>query len=249
VHGFGGAGTATWEIFLVGTIAEASKADAFFIDYPSKTHSVAFCAALIRTFLFDLVRDPVYRIIQPSLPANAPNRARDERYRRVIIVAHSMGAVITRRAVMDFERLSAITFSDDELSKFCLLFFAPAHCGSDIPLLIASGFGLDGVKPLGLAARKFYPSLRDLEEGSPALIKLAEDCRRLREERTQRGLSTYHLCATVYHAQNDRVVSQNDFDHDPPFEPVMGKNHRSICKPKSLLYVDPVEALRAVLSP
>jgi hypothetical protein len=235
---------------VIGTMPEASKADAFFLDYPSTTSQVAFCAAQLRRFLIDLVRDPIGRIVEHSLSGSARKRSKNECYRRIIIVAHSMGAVIARRALMDLERLSASAFTDEELSKFQLLFFAPAHCGSTIPLLIASGMGFDWLPTAGAVGKLavlWFQSLRDLEEGSPALAKLAQDCRQLGEQRTKRRASIEHLRAIVYHPHNVRVVSQNDFEQDPPFEPVMDQNHRSICKPKGLLYVDPVEALQKLL--
>jgi hypothetical protein len=250
VHGWGGHAGGTWETFpqAVGTMPETSEADAFFLDYPSIRSQVPFCAAQLRRFLVDLVRDPVRRIVNSSLPANA-SRDEGQRYSRVILVAHSMGAVISRRALTDLDQPPPDGLTDDELAKFQLLFFAPAHCGSAIPLLIGSGLGLDflpGAKAVGSLARLWFQSLRDLEEGSPALVKLANDCKRLREERTERKASVRHLRATVYHAHNDRVVSQNDFDRDPPFKPVMNQTHRSICKPINV-YREPIEALRALL--
>jgi hypothetical protein len=158
-----------------------------------------------------------------------------------------MGAVIARRALMDLDQS---LFNNNEMAKFQLLFFAPAHAGSSIPLLIASGFGLTfpGAKTIGMLASIWYQSLRDLEVGSPFLKKLADDCRQLREARSERSASLGHLHAVVYHAQNDRVVSQNDFDQDPPFRPILNKNHRSICKPNGH-YRAPVEALHAILGP
>jgi hypothetical protein len=59
-------------------------------------------------------------------------------------------------------------------------------------------------------------------------------------------VSIDHLRAKVYHARSDKVVVQNDFDPDYPFEPVMGTNHRTICKPLEA-YRTPVEALSAML--
>jgi hypothetical protein len=251
VHGWGGAAGGTWEAFpqAVGIMPEASRADVFFLDYPSVKSQVPFCAAQLRRFLFDLVRNPIDRMIDRSLPAIAPKRAPNARYSRILVVAHSMGAVISRRAIMDLDRPPPEGLTEDELAKFRLLFFAPAHCGSTIPLLLGAALGLDflpGAKLIGSLARLWFQSLRDLEVGSPSLTKLANDCHRLREGRTERNASIRHLRATVYHAHNDRVVSQNDFDQDLPFQPVMNQTHRSICKPVNQ-YRDPIEALRALL--
>lgn len=251
VHGWNGDAGKTWEAFpqVVATMPEASKADAFFLEYPSVKSQVPFCAAQLRKFLIDLVRNPVECIVDGSLPSNALIRAKNLRYRKIIVVAHSMGAVISRRALMDLDQSSPEGFNENELAKFRFLFFAPAHCGSAIPLLIGSGLGLDflpGAKVVGSLVLFWLQSLRDLEEGSPFLTKLAEDCQELRKHRSARHASIRHLHAIVYHAHNDRVVSQNNFDYDPPFEPVMNQNHRSICKPDDV-YQRPIEALRALL--
>jgi hypothetical protein len=151
---------------------------------------------------------------------------------------------------MDLDLPAPQGFTEKELAKFELVFFAPAHSGSSIPLLIGSGFGLDflpGAKLIGSLVRLWFQSLRDLEEGSEFLVKLLKDCQQLREARTKRHASVRHLQAMVYHGHNDRVVSQNNFDQDPPFEPIMNQNHRSICKPSDK-YQKPVEAVRALLS-
>jgi pimeloyl-ACP methyl ester carboxylesterase len=253
VHGWGGDAGSTWEAFpgAVATMPETSEADVFLLDYPSTTSSVAFCSQKLRLFLLDLARDPVARIAASSLPASAPHRDGEHRYGRIVLVAHSMGAVISRRALLDLDvGVEQGGLEDYELARFRLLLFAPAHCGSRIARLIGSGLGLDflpGATLVGAAASVWFSSLGDLEEGSDTLKTLAEDNARLREERRARNAPFGHLRAQVYHAHNDKVVIQNNFDRDPPFNPVMRRNHRSICKPADS-YAAPVEGLRAVLS-
>jgi hypothetical protein len=127
-----------------------------------------------------------------------------------------------------------------------LLLFAPAHTGSRIPLLIGSGYGLDflpGAAVVGSLLKLYFVSLRDLEEGSPFLSDLARDNREVREARQSQNQVAPHLRATVLHARNDKVVTQQDFDADYPYYPVMGRNHRTICKPADD-YTKPIEALQ-----
>ena len=197
-----------------------------------------------------MVRDPIGQIVNPSLPTAAPRRLESARYRKFMIVAHSMGAVVSRRALLDLDQQSPEGLAGDELEKFDLLFFAPAHCGSLIPLLIGSGLGLDflpGAKLIGSMSQVYFQSLRDLEVGSDFLNQLAADCAQLREAHTEQSVPIRHLRATVYHAHNDHVVIQNNFDRDPPFRPVMNQNHRSICKPNAT-YREPIEAFRALFN-
>jgi pimeloyl-ACP methyl ester carboxylesterase len=252
IHGWNGGAGSTWESFpeFACTMPELSAADVFFLEYPTLQSQVPFCAARVRNFFTDLVGSPADRIINPSLPSSASQRSPTFAYQKIIVVAHSMGAVVARRAILDLDQSSPAGFTNGELEKFKLLFFAPAHSGSAIPLLIGAGLGLDflpGAKFLGTLARDWFQSLRDLEEGSPFLRKLADDCKRIREGRTEHNAPIGHIRAIVYHAQHDRVVSQNDFDNDPPFQPVMNKGHRTICKPNKA-YLNPVEAFRAILS-
>jgi pimeloyl-ACP methyl ester carboxylesterase len=253
VHGWGGSSGSTWEEFpeALGTMPETAKSDAFLIEYPTLTETVAFCASQFRRFVFDVIRDPVERVVNPSLPLSAPTRDPMDRYERVLIVAHSMGAVVARRALLDSgERATpAARLTDDEFQKIRMLFFAPAHRGSQIPLLIGSGLGLDnlpGAKMVGAILKVWMRSLRDLEEESPALKKLAADALEEVRRRESRNAPTDDLRAKVYHARGDKVVVQEDFDLDYPFEPVMERNHRTICKPFRA-YRTPIEALSAML--
>lgn len=252
VHGWGGSPGGTWEAFsqALATMGQAGQSDVFFLAYPSRGNQVAFCAAPLRNFLFTLVRDPLSEIIDLTLGPHVPARRRRQQYRRIYVVAHSMGAVIARRAIIDLDRPSSEALTPEESDLFRLLFFAPAHCGSHLALLIGSGLGLDfvpGAKVAGHLAQIWLPSLRDLEVGSRALSDLERDCRSLRQERAGRDAPVDHLIARVYHAHRDRVVSQNSFDADPPFQPVMDRNHHNICKPDPDFQM-PVAALRAMLS-
>lgn len=251
VHGWGGSAGGSWGDFSMtfGEVANEFSADAFILDYPSRSHQVPFCAAKLREFLIDLVQNPTGQIVNPSIPPGGEPRSGNSKYRKIVIVAHSMGAVISRRALLDIERDNLAGFRDQDYAKIALLFFAPAHSGSKIPIMIANGLGLDflpGAKLLGSLLQLRMPSLADLAEGSQALEQLANHCTEIRMEREARNASSTHLRAQVVHAQNDRVVVQAQFDRDSPFKPEMHQNHRTICKPNSE-YATPIEELRQAL--
>jgi pimeloyl-ACP methyl ester carboxylesterase len=248
VHGWSGSGVGTWDHFprALRFTPEARTVDFLFVDYPSVSHTVAFCSAQLRGFLLDLVRDPTERILNSSLPRGAPRRPPALQYGRIIIVAHSMGAFISRRALLDLDR-NDLTRAERE--RFQLLFFAPAHKGSRLPLLIESGLGLDwlpGAVAVGKLLTLRYRSLEDLAVGSGSLTSLAEDGREMTAKREAAHEPTEYLRARVIHAENDKVVVQDTFYPDYPASPIMRQNHRTVCKPGDD-YLKPVEALRRML--
>lgn len=243
VHGWAGTAGDTWEAFPQG-LRKLTATDCLWLNYPTVDHSVAFCAATLRMFIGDLLRRPFDTIVNPSLPFGVASRERRMTYEKVILVGHSMGAVVIRRALLDLELNDDLTQEDRD--KISLLFFAPAHKGSSIPLMIASGIGLDflpGAQLVSNALALWYRSLQDLKEGSQCLTGLEQDSRLVREERRT---GTEYLRAHVYHAQGDKVVVQETFDRDHPVRPILKRNHRNICKPDDE-YSEALEALEALL--
>ena len=251
VHGWRGDAVRTWDDFpgFIRSLPEMDSADAIFLEYPTVADSVSTAGANFRLFLMDLMRNPAKTIINPSACAEA--EPRDERfaYKRIILVAHSMGAVVVRRALLDCEKARREeVFKEQEFAKIRLLFFAPAHTGSRIPLLIGSGLGLDflpGAVAVGSLLKLYFVSLRDLEEGSRCLSLLAQENCEFRKARESNNHVVEHLRATVYHAENDKVVTDYHFDADYSTHPVNKRNHKSICKPADD-YRKPVEALRSM---
>ncbi len=248
VHGLAGDASTTWEAFpsLVREMPEAKDSDAYMFGYPSLEHPVEFSAAQFSNFLSDLLKDPARTLINPSLPSGADKRRDAFRYQSIVICAHSMGAVVARRVIIELDQNGD---PGEDVSRVRMLLFAPAHKGSNLPLLLASGFGLDWLPGGALAAKLLYlryRSLDDLATGSEYLRDLLTSSRQLRESRIAKGLAVDHLRATVLHAQKDRVVVQCRFDDDPIGKPIMRRNHRSVCKPDNY-YLRPLELLRVVL--
>jgi pimeloyl-ACP methyl ester carboxylesterase len=252
VHGWGGSAEGTWAEFpsAIRAMPEAAQADAFFLNYPSRKLSVAVCAGETKEFVHDLLRVPGANVVNLSLPDDVTPRALAWRYARLVLVGHSMGAVVIRRALLDMDRaLAPDGLTPAEASGIRLLLFAPAHRGSSLPDLVASGLGLDslpGASLVGGLVSMHFRSLKDLREDSQALKLLLEDSRTGRARRGAKHQPDNDLHASVLHAINDKVVVQDRFDEDLDGRPIPNRNHRSSCKP-SETYRRPVEELRRCL--
>lgn len=251
VHGFGGSAVDTWVDFpaLVPQEPKCAQYDAFFWGYDGLFSSADFSAAELRSFIAALLREPATQIVNPSRPSGAPERPAAFAYERVIVCAHSLGAVITRRAVVDMAR--GIEAYHDVLPRLRLQFFAPAHKGAHI---IAFGEQVLAAIPLpfpvdGLAAeaiRSKFPALRSLEVGCQALLDLEEATRAL--VRSDKARYDF-LRAHVLHAQNDRVVEHTPFGEDHPQLFVRQHNHRSLCKPTATFRAPMEIVLKRVSEP
>jgi pimeloyl-ACP methyl ester carboxylesterase len=251
IHGFGGDAVGTWLDFprLLPLEDECASFDCLFFGYDGLRDSVAASASSLDDLLEQLLTKPAGRVVNPSLPNAAPRRADDFQYDRVLICAHSLGAVVTRRALIDAVQRDAPWVH--RLKDVRLLFFAPAHKGATILKLAEQG--LAGISitlgfakiagSVGAAALKSrYKPLLDLEIGSQTLTDLEDETRQILGSRPARWKKYPFLRANVIHAQNDRIVLQNQFGRDYRTEFVPGKGHSAVCKPE-LGFLRPLEEL------
>jgi len=249
VHGWGGTAVDTWGGFpgLVRTSSALAGWDVFFFGYPSREHSTAFCAAKFQQFARDLLVEPDRHLIQPSLEEGVVVFKPRGTFSRVLVCAHSMGAVVVRRALLELEKNPLMTV---RVSAVRLLLFAPAHKGSDIVRMLTSGLGLDWLPGGGTVARLLaihFRSLEDVKPGSEALRNLEGDTRNTLLKRRGAGMPPDPFIAKVLHAENDKVVVQEAFGDDPWLDPVEAEDHRSICKPRSPEYLLPLQRVEAAL--
>jgi pimeloyl-ACP methyl ester carboxylesterase len=243
VHGFGGAATDTWDEFAdrLPERPECAGHDLFFYGYDSLAVQATNNAALLRDFLHALATDPVRSVMARSLRVDRGLVA-SFRYRRIVLVAHSLGAVVTREAL-------AQAADDPAMRPWVglvrLALFAPAHCGAKITELAEEALGAVKFSWLGLArtAFKTYAQvLGDLERGSPTLKHL--------ESRTAALLAqgmTSLRAAVVVQGDRDRVVYATRFLDDPGPRVEIGMGHIDVCKPTAR-YTRPMDHVVPLLT-
>ncbi|MDW9981911.1 hypothetical protein CN187_03015 [Sinorhizobium meliloti] len=141
---------------------------------------------------------------------------------KVTVIAHSLGAPVSRRALLD-----AIRNQASWAGKTRLQLFAPAHMGAYLNKVR---------KELGIASRliasltaltKFGVLLLDgLEPGSPFLTQLMEDS----SKELANGWDAQVKARQVIFGDGENVVMVQRFLEDPPHTVWPGHGHCSVCR-------------------
>ena len=246
IHGFRGKALSTWLSFpeLVDRFGGLRNADLLFYGYASRPQRVQNMAINLRSHVDDVWADPAN--LGSAVAEVISERARQteivqiDRWDRVIFVAHSLGAVVVRRALLDCYLEKTGKYSDTHWSrhsKLCL--FAPAHSGANILRLISETLSTLGI-PIGPVLKQIYPCLQDLDQDSIALKSLRDDYEYLPKH--WRSLTNAIL---VILAENDQVVDPSRFPGDPVSDQIEGRGHIDVCKPNEQ-FIDPVSRLESL---
>jgi pimeloyl-ACP methyl ester carboxylesterase len=148
---------------------------------------------------------------------------RSQPYETILIVAHSLGAAVARRAVLD-------ATSSGKLwpGRSKLLLLGPAHLGAIVTGLLQETIdrtGLFGLLLFLLADRQ-SPVIRDLKVGSPFLTSLLND--------TQAALTSASgaplQAEEVVFGEFENVVTIGNFAGDPHYTIWAGESHCSVCR-------------------
>jgi pimeloyl-ACP methyl ester carboxylesterase len=243
VHGYGGDPLTTWSEFhaLLPEEPKAQGYDFIFYGHDGLYTTTTTNATLFFSFLNNLFTQPL-TIINPSL-SNAAARSAGFKYTKVILVAHSLGAVVCRWALL-FARDQKCNWMDNT----AMVLYAPAHMGASVVALardlgIGSGM-LASVLRFALGVAGFQsPLINELAPGSPDLTNLLNKT----TQALAQGNSQYLIAQTVVCADRERIVKNLQFAQDPwPPLTFAGTTHSSVCKP-SRVFVDPLDALSKVL--
>lgn len=229
VHGFLGDAEGTWLNFqgmidsLHAKYPRLAKCDIFFFAYPSFSQDITESGEEFLAFVSAIYPKPpnwLFSISEPFLgipPSVLHLGLPQHTYKNLIMVGHSEGCIVVRRAV-------DIAYKADQqhviLSSGMLHFFAPAHLGYQPTGWIRACLAVGRVEAILLPS----PAFTEMQK-KDLLNQIQKDTEIFWNESKLAVMRAYVLFG------KERIVVKGEFTHDilEPSEP--GKNHVSICKP------------------
>jgi pimeloyl-ACP methyl ester carboxylesterase len=227
IHGFWGSAVGTWCGFehLLLLEPKCQDRDIIFYGYDGIKTYAEESAQDFHDFLKRLCTN-AHSVFQDSYTGYA-TRDPNFQYDEVLVVGHSLGAVVARRAL-----LTGFATRMKWLGKIRLVLFAPAHNGTHtvgwVSRIITGFLPRIGSVMVPLFERNCRAA-RDLMMGSVILSNLRSDMTTALAKP-----NSAPLCARgVVWAQGDDVVINGVFPGDAkPDHPPTKKNHLAVCKPK-----------------
>ncbi|MFD6516978.1 hypothetical protein [Rhodococcus sp. NPDC060176] len=231
VHGFGGKAITTWQNFPVsGERNWWLEADMLFIGYKSRTENPKGVADRIRGSIGDFFPKPN----EAALNTRNGQLRTDitTEYEELFLVAHSLGGLIVRRALVD----AAEKWEEDDFSpakKPPILsaetrMFSPASAGFRAAGTLGAIKAVDSlwgaIEVLLLRA----PAYHDLQPGSEFL-----DTTKARTEKYVKKRGCEALKARIVWANPDNVVVTDRYDTDYVDESIDETSHTKVCKPRA----------------
>lgn len=236
IHGFNGDAINTWKSFDLMLVRDNNfkQSDIVFYGYKSLKNNVATHSNDFYRFIDDLIESNNTLIIKER----EKRKLGKAKYEKIIIVAHSLGAFITRTA-LNYGHSNKVAW----LAKVSLALFSPAHHGSRIlHLLIASSGMLFLTQLLNSIICGTIPVLDDLRKDSTALQGLHIKTEKLLSDNE----GGFTIAKLVLHSRNDRVVYTDQFFEDV-ISKLFNKSHVAICKPNDN-YNDPIKLLSTLIN-
>ncbi len=242
IHGFRGKALSTWLAFpdFIDKYDGLRDADILFYGYPSRPQRLQNIAINLRLDI-----DQIWRGRENLGPtASRILEERDQstkQWSRILFVAHSLGAVVLRRALFDCCLDNRSHYNDYHWSRnSALCLFAPAHTGANVLGLINETlFGI-GI-PIAPFLKLIYPCLQDLEEGSQTLVSLQSDYKSMSP-----SMRSFTNATIVALAEFDNVVEPTRFPGDPIPDQFRGRGHINLCKPNEE-FIDPVHTVYKIM--
>lgn len=233
VHGFGGKALSTWSDFplLVLNDNKFKACDIIYYGYDTFQGQAGDHSAELYAFINEAINPLANKI----LPANQGLNERT--YNRILLVAHSLGAVLVRQA-----QLLAYTAKKAWVSKSELALYAPAHNGAEVVSLAKES--LSGVLGLmGLFAKFRFPILTDLDAHDDGILNVIKN---KTDEIQREGNGDFSKAKLVVYAKGDKIVKNIPYFEDSPPIVIQNSSHTSVCKPSSA-FTKPIDLLKQII--
>lgn len=234
IHGFSGSSLATFGNFNLEFRykPEYYDYDVYFYGYDSLKIQTTVSGDAFYSFL-----ETLYDQLGSVVTDSGLEVSRSRGYKEIVIIAHSLGAVVARYALLIGAKSKATW-----LDQCKLILFAPAHKGAKKAVKFYSQLpGL--LKYVGPFADYFVVTINEVIEGSELIQDLEEKYRAILAKKTRR----FAIATKVVWAEKERVVNNYDFLQDPRAEVMKQKDHTSVCKPTSS-FTRPFAIVKTVLS-
>jgi len=238
VHGFAGRALQTWTLFPEMLQGEPKTAgyDLIFFEYDSFSTQLGNIVSRLKTFLSEIMTNASPTINRGL--ARPDHRPPGFAYKNIVIVAHSLGAVVTRRTLLDYQGNQTTWVPHTEF-----MLFAPADRGAFGTALVAEA--LEGVPfgtVFGAGIKGLFPALDALERESEDLKNLRDDTLAL----TLNGKNAHLFARLVVYASDESVTKKAKFVVTEPEAEIAGTLHTTVCKPDASRQ-EPVTHLLSVL--
>jgi pimeloyl-ACP methyl ester carboxylesterase len=249
VHGFLGGARDTWLNFPGMTDHRAtgqafwSKADLFFLDYPSYQQNVIDNADLLLRFLATVFPSPPSSLFAPvrAKPQSKHlvslvlrwEKLQPRTYDHLVLVGHSEGGLIIRQAMINTCQRSDGTgpFLDSKLALF-----APAHRGVLITGWMRAVLDLARLKGVTDSILNRSSAYLEMQDGV-FIAGIEQATVALKAEYPRQAFR-----ARVLFGCGENIVRKQVFPGDYPEECAVNQDHVSVCKPHGN-YLAPFELI------
>lgn len=240
VHGFGGSARNTWPDFpsLLTANPLLEAFDFLFYGYNGRTQQAHNSANEFGAFLSNFLGDPA-AFVNQSIPTGY--KRSNFGYDRIVLVAHSLGAVVVRRALLDFyERVQLEQVAGEWLDGVRLVLMAPAHNGAFAAQGAYAALGDLGwpvLKLIGHYVRYRIPLLTELQVNSLVITTLHRDTAAVIDAHRSAGkaIPAFLRAHSVLWAKDELVVQNAKFFVDPQAV-LVAADHHGVCKPKDVTH-------------
>lgn len=235
VHGFNGEQERTWRNFqtMIDEDEEFASWDIYFVGYPSTREQIGATAYKLTKLIHEIFPKAPSQIFERHIDyASVEAKIRKEvsQYSRLVLIGHSQGGVVIRKAALE-ESKDALRDGTVEERPICgadIALFAPALFGMFLSGWKGFMSGTSAWKLIGPALTA-SPSFKELQPGSQFLIRLENETQALAQDNPGKVAA---LSARIAWATRDGIVEGGlRYSCDPVPKYIEG-NHTGICKPK-----------------